>query len=96
MANVKMVMPIIAKQKWDMVSDDGQQVKGAKIFAFDEMVTTENKEGVFPTAFNISFNEYNNFPVVPAKYELELSMKAGSKGQFTVIGAKQVGEYKLS
>lgn len=96
MSKIKMVMPIIGRQRWDMENEQGQNIKGAKVFAFDELVTTENKEGVFPTTFNLNYEDYNKFPVVPGTYELELSMKAGSKGQFSVIGVKHVGEYKLA
>lgn len=79
-----------------MISDtDNTRIMGSKIFVYDEMVQTADKVGVFPTTFNMDYDAFKLFDKVPGIYELELSMKAGSKGQFSVIGANYIGEYKI-
>lgn len=94
---MKMQVGVVGKQKWDMEGEDGKRVRGMKIFAFDgEYVHEENREGVFLTSFNLDADHYNTtFAKVPGHYELDMSMRAGSKGVFTVTGAKYVGEYKI-
>lgn len=96
MAEMKVTYPVIGKQRWDMVSEqDGSRVMGSKIFVYDGMVNNTDKVGLFPTTFNLKHEDYNLFEKVPGNYELVLSMKTGSKGQFSVIGAKYIGEYKI-
>lgn len=92
---MKVTYPVIGKSRWDMTAENGDKVKGSKILVYDGKVSTEDKVGLFPTTFNLPYEEFDKFKEVPGSYELVLSMKTGSKGQFTVIGAKYIGEYKI-
>lgn len=85
------VLKVVAKQRWDMKDENtGKQIKGAKIFV-EATVEDENREGMFPTTFSLdSYDDYMKFPTVPGEYKCELTMKAGSKGAFTIGNVTEV------
>lgn len=81
----KTILNVVAKQRWDMKDEaSGRQIKGAKIFV-EATVEDENREGMFPTTFSLdSYDDYMKFPTIPGQYDCEMTMKAGSKGAFTI------------
>lgn len=84
---IKTVITVVAKQRWDMVTDDNNKVKGGKIFV-ESTVKDENREGMFPTSFSIDYDKYVLFTELPGNYEVEMVARAGSKGVFTIESAK--------
>lgn len=91
MMMAKTILNVVAKQRWDMKDEaTGRQIKGAKIFV-EAIADEENKVGMFPTTFNLeSYEDYAKFPTIPGQYEAEMTMKAGSKGAFTIGNVKEV------
>ena len=91
MLMTKTVLNVVAKQRWDMKDEQsGRQIKGAKIFV-EATADDENKVGMFPTTFNLdSYDDFAKFPTIPGQYECEMTMKAGSKGAFTIGNVKEV------
>lgn len=86
---MKTQLQVTGRQRWDMEAENGQRIKGAKIFV-EAHVVEENREGMFPTSFNLnSYDDYAKFHQIPGTYEVEMNMRAGSKGVFTI------GEVKL-
>lgn len=87
----KTILNVVAKQRWDMKDEQsGRQIKGAKIFV-EATVEDENKVGMFPTTFTLdSYDDYAKFPTIPGQYECEMTMKAGSKGAFTIGDVAEV------
>lgn len=88
----KMELVVLAKSRYNFKNDnDGSTVKGAKIFVEGYVEDNQDKEGMFPTEFAIDYDKYVLFPEVPAKYEVSMIMKPGSKGQFTINEIKLIG-----
>lgn len=89
-----MQLKVYAKSKYDFVTDEGQNLKGAKIFVVDKPVKEENKEGIFFTPFAVTDEVYNSLKTIPGLYDIDFSLKVGSKGQMTVEKIKFVSEIK--
>lgn len=90
---MKQTVVVKGKQRWDMPSENGgANIRGGKIFVFDgETLADPNKVGEFHTSFPITYEEFEKFHQVPGTYELDMAMKVGSKGQFSVNGVRYVG-----
>lgn len=85
----KMEVVVLGKSRYNFKNDnDGSTVKGAKIFVEGYVEFNADKEGMFPTEFAIDYEKYALFTEVPAKYEVSMIMKPGSKGQFLINDIK--------
>lgn len=92
---MKQVMMINGAQRWNMVNEQGETIKGGRITVQDDqLLDTPDKKGKFDTPFNVPYEMYESLNHVPGLYELTLSMKVGSKGQFAVSGVRYVGDSK--
>lgn len=90
MNGIKTKIKVVGRQRWDMETEQKQRIKGAKIFV-EAHVKDENREGLFPTTFNLAtYDDYNKFYQIPAEYEVEMHMRAGSKGVFTIENVELV------
>lgn len=91
--NIKQVFEVEGKQRWNIPGENGQPATlGAKLFVTDgQLLNTTDKVGKFPTTFNVDYAIFDKVIQVPGKYELELSLKVGSKGQMAVSGVRYVG-----
>lgn len=92
MNGVKTQLKVVGRQRWDMKNEQNQTIKGAKIFV-EAYVKDENREGMFPTTFNLqTYDDYNKFHTIPGTYDVEMNMRAGSKGVFTIETVELLAE----
>lgn len=91
--NIKQTVVIEGKSRYNFNNDQGENVKGAKLFVTDgQILSQENKVGKFTTEFKVPYEVFEQCHQVPGEYELSLTMKVGSEGQFSVNGVRYIGK----
>jgi hypothetical protein len=84
---------VLTVKRYSFSDENNKEVKGCKVTFVDEPETSEDFKGIPIMTVNVPYDMWNQFPKVPANYELEFRMRPDAKGKpsLSLFGAALVG-----
>lgn len=88
---------VLTVRRYSFNDEQGKPVNGCKVTFVDEPETSQDFKGIPIMTVNVPYDMWNQFPKVPAHYELEFRMRPDAKGKpsLSLFGAALVGQANI-